>query len=46
MIDTITDSEVVMVEVVERNIAAGVPEILSQGFIDKLGPELAKHPVG
>ncbi len=46
VIDTIADSEIVVVEMVERNIAAGVPEILSQGFIDKLGPELAKRPVG
>lgn len=45
VIGTITDAEIVVLEIVERNIAAGVPEVLDQGFIDKLGEELAKHPV-
>jgi len=45
VIKTIADAEIVVVEIVERNIAAGVPEILAPGFIDRLGPELAKRPV-
>jgi alginate O-acetyltransferase complex protein AlgJ len=45
VIKTIGDAEIVVVEIVERNIAAGTPEILSQGFIDSLAPELAKRPV-
>ncbi|TDV50899.1 alginate O-acetyltransferase AlgX-related protein [Actinophytocola oryzae] len=42
---TITDSEVVVLEVVERNVAAGAVALLDQGFLDKLGQQLAKHPI-
>jgi hypothetical protein len=44
-IKTITDSEVVIVEVVERNVAAGAIALLDQGFLAKLGQQLAKHPI-
>lgn len=44
-IKTITDSEIVVVEVVERNVAAGAVALLDQGFIDALGQQLAKHPI-
>jgi acetyltransferase AlgX (SGNH hydrolase-like protein) len=39
------DAEIVVVEIVERNIAAGTPEVLTQGFLDKLQAELARRPV-
>jgi hypothetical protein len=45
VIKTITDSEVVVLEVVERNVAAGAVAVIDQGFVDKLGPALAKHPI-
>lgn len=45
VIRTIGDAEVVVLQVVERNIAAGSVEVLDQGFLDKLGAELAKRPV-
>jgi hypothetical protein len=45
VVRTITGSEVVVLQVVERNIAAGIPDVLTQGFIDRLDQELVKHPV-
>jgi alginate O-acetyltransferase complex protein AlgJ len=45
VIRTMGDAEIVVVEIVERNLAAGTPEILTKSFIDKLGVELAKRPV-
>jgi hypothetical protein len=36
---------VVIVEVVERNVAAGAIALLDQGFLAKLGQQLAKHPI-
>ncbi len=45
VIDTIGDGETVVLEVVERNIAAGNPPVLDRGFIDKLRTELARRPV-
>ncbi|MFL6119759.1 alginate O-acetyltransferase AlgX-related protein [Actinophytocola sp.] len=42
---TITDSEVVVLEVVERNVAAGAVAVLDQGFLDKLDQQLVKHPI-
>ncbi|HEX6359841.1 alginate O-acetyltransferase AlgX-related protein [Actinophytocola sp.] len=45
VIKTFTDSEVVIFEVVERNVAAGAVAVLDQGFLDQLGTELAKNPV-
>jgi hypothetical protein len=45
VIKTFTDAEVVIFEVVERNVASGAVPALDQGFLDKLGPELAKHPI-
>ncbi|MFC4854815.1 alginate O-acetyltransferase AlgX-related protein [Actinophytocola glycyrrhizae] len=46
VIDTFTDAEIVVFEVVERNIAAGVIDLLDQRFLDQLDEELRKHPVG
>lgn len=43
--DTITDAEIVVLEVVERNIAGGYIDVLDQSFIDRLDQELQKHPV-
>lgn len=45
MIRTIGDNETVVLEVVERNIAAGNPAVLDQDFIDQLRVELARRPV-
>jgi alginate O-acetyltransferase complex protein AlgJ len=45
VVRTIGDAEIVVLEVVERNIAAGVPEVLDQAFLDKLSQELARRPV-
>jgi hypothetical protein len=45
VIKTFVDSEVIVLEVVERNVAAGAVAVLDQGFLDKLDQELAKHPV-
>jgi alginate O-acetyltransferase complex protein AlgJ len=45
VIKTFTDAEVVVLQVVERNVAAGAIPVAEQGFIDALGEELAKHPV-
>jgi hypothetical protein len=45
VIKTFTDSEVVILEVVERNVAAGAVAVLDQGFLDQLGAELAKNPI-
>jgi hypothetical protein len=44
-VETMTDNEVVVLEVVERNVAAGAVAVLDQGFIDKLSTQLAKHPI-
>ncbi|MGB3443435.1 MAG: hypothetical protein WBA97_32265 [Actinophytocola sp.] len=46
VIDTFTDAEIVVFEVVERNIAAGAIDLLDQRFLDRLDDELQKHPVG
>lgn len=45
VVKNMVDSEIVVLQVVERNLAAGTPEVLTQGFIDQLAPELAKRPV-
>jgi alginate O-acetyltransferase complex protein AlgJ len=45
VVGTVRDSEIVVLEVVERNVAAGVIDVLDQGFIDRLDQELQKHPV-
>ncbi len=45
VIETMADAEIVVVEVVERNIAAGTPEILAPAFVDRLATELARQPV-
>lgn len=45
VVNTMADSEIVVLEVVERNIAAGTAEVLTQGFIDKVSVQLAKRPV-
>jgi hypothetical protein len=45
VVGTVRDAEIVVLEVVERNIAAGVIDVLDQGFIDRLDHELQKHPV-
>lgn len=45
IIRTIGDSEIVVLEMVERNIAAGTPPVLDPEFIQKLRSELAKRPV-
>jgi hypothetical protein len=46
VIETFTDAEIVVFEVVERNIAAGAIDLLDQRFLDRLDEELQKHPVG
>lgn len=45
VIKTMADNEVVVLQVVERNIAAGVPEVLDETFIAKAAQELAKRPI-
>lgn len=45
VIDTVTDSEIVVLQVVERNIAAGAVDIVDQAFLTRLDQELQKHPV-
>lgn len=42
---TVTDNEVVVLEVVERNLAAGAVGVLDQVFLDQLAPALARHPI-
>ena len=44
-IKTMVDSDVVVLQAVERNIAAGAIEVLTQDFLTKAGQELAKHPI-
>jgi alginate O-acetyltransferase complex protein AlgJ len=45
VIKTFTDAEVVVLEVVERNVASGAIAVADQGFINELGKELAKNPI-
>jgi hypothetical protein len=45
VIKTFTDNEVVVLEVVERNLAAGAVGVLDQAFLDQLSPQLARHPI-
>lgn len=42
---TMADNEVVVVEIVERNIARGNLRLLDQDFIDLVGRELQKRPI-
>ncbi|MGW5050819.1 alginate O-acetyltransferase AlgX-related protein [Actinokineospora sp. NPDC004072] len=42
---TVADHEVVVLEIVERNLAGGIPSVLDQTFIDTLAAELAKRPI-
>ncbi|MDQ3786153.1 MAG: hypothetical protein M3422_02785 [Actinomycetota bacterium] len=42
---TIADNEVVVMEIVERNIALGTPAMLDSEFIAQLRQELKKHPI-
>jgi alginate O-acetyltransferase complex protein AlgJ len=42
---TVADHEVVVLEIVERNLAGGVPAVLDKAFIDTLAAELAKRPI-
>jgi acetyltransferase AlgX (SGNH hydrolase-like protein) len=44
-IKTMVDSDVVVLQAVERNIAAGAVEVLDPDFLAKAGQELAKHPI-
>lgn len=45
VIKTFTDAEVVVLEVVERNIASGDIAVAEQGFLDELNQELARNPI-
>lgn len=45
VISTMVDNDVVVMEMVERNIAQGKPAMLTAEFIDQLRQELQKHPV-
>ncbi|WP_229786749.1 alginate O-acetyltransferase AlgX-related protein [Actinokineospora fastidiosa] len=42
---TVADHEVVVLEIVERNLAGGIPSLLDQAFVDTLTAELAKRPI-
>ncbi|HEY7595727.1 MAG TPA: hypothetical protein VH969_21430 [Actinophytocola sp.] len=42
---TMVENDVVVFEIVERNIALGTPEILDGPFIDHVREELQKHPI-
>ncbi|MPZ81358.1 MAG: hypothetical protein GEV28_13530 [Actinophytocola sp.] len=42
---TMADSEVVVFEIVERNIALGTPAMLDPAFIERVRQELQKHPI-
>lgn len=44
-IDAFTDANIVVLQVVERNVAAGVIDLLDQSFLDRLDQELRRHPV-
>lgn len=44
-INTLVNSRVVVIEAVERSVAAGNVQFLNPGFIQKLGTALAAHPV-
>lgn len=45
MIDSFTDARIVVLQVVERNVAAGAVDLLDQAYLDRLDEELQKHPV-
>jgi hypothetical protein len=45
VVDSMVDAKIVVLQVVERNIAAGTPEVLTPAFLEKLSVELAKRPV-
>ncbi len=42
---TMSDNEVVIVEIVERNIARGALSIFTDAFLDLVRQELQKHPI-
>ena len=44
-IEAFVRSEIVVVEIVERALAAGTAGFLYDGFIDRLAPKLAEQPV-
>lgn len=45
VVSTMADNEVVVLEMVERNIAVGMPAMLTPAFIDQLRQELQKRPI-
>jgi alginate O-acetyltransferase complex protein AlgJ len=45
VVSTMADNEVVVLEMVERNIALGMPAMLTPTFIDQVRQELQEHPI-
>jgi alginate O-acetyltransferase complex protein AlgJ len=45
VVSAMADNDVVVLEMVERNIALGTPAMLSPAFIDQVRQELQKHPI-
>jgi alginate O-acetyltransferase complex protein AlgJ len=43
-LDVITDNDVVVVEVVERNLASGAAEVTDPDVVDRIAAHLAAHP--
>lgn len=45
VVSSMADNEVVVLEMVERNIALGTPAMFSQAFVDQVRQELQKRPI-